>query len=455
LNDSVRQPSARDINTARIREGCDNLRFSEIEMSREVRRAIDGFGFTDLTYIQKKAILPAMSGRDLIGQAPTGSGKTLAFGIPIAERLDVGKGIQALIVCPTRELTLQDTGVLKDLCRHRGIKVTPVYGGAAIEPQIKRLKKCEVVVGTPGRLLDHLRRGTLKLDGVRILVLDEADRMVDMGFIDDIRKIIRATPRKRQTLLFSATITRPVHRLSEHFMRNTMVIEPEGKIDAPEIEQSYIEVKDEEKFQLLLALIVMENPESAIIFTNTKVQADLIANNLLANNQNALAIHGDLKQARREAVMEEFRAGNLRFLVATDVASRGLDIPAVSHIFNYDIPDDPDDYIHRIGRTARAGAKGRAICLLSPFDHDNMRNLHQIHPDLASERIEFDSSKYTSLDTSMRSKFMRRARVPRRKTGRWGPGRGGPRRGGPRRRGPERKDQRRGPPKRFGPKKRR
>lgn len=417
-------------------------------MSREVRRAIDGFGFTDLTYIQKKAILPAMSGRDLIGQAPTGSGKTLAFGIPIAERLDAGSGIQALIVCPTRELTLQDSGVLKDLCRYRGIKVATVYGGAPIEPQIKKLKKCEVVVGTPGRLLDHMRRRTLRLDGIRILVLDEADRMVDMGFIDDIRKIIRATPEKRQTMLFSATITRPVHNISERFMRNAMSIESEGTIDKPEIEQSYIEVKDKEKFQLLLALIVMENPEGAIIFTNTKIQADLVANNLLANNQNALAIHGDLRQSKRESVMEEFRAGNLRFLVATDVASRGLDLPIVSHIFNYDIPDDPDDYIHRIGRTARAGAKGRAISLLSPFDHDNMRNLHQIHPELSGETIEFDPSRYAPIDSSMRSKFMRSARVPQR---RGGPRRGGPRRGPPRREGRPRSGER----KRFSPKKRR
>ncbi|MEE8403394.1 MAG: DEAD/DEAH box helicase, partial [Candidatus Hydrothermarchaeaceae archaeon] len=408
--------------------------------------AIDGFGFTDLTYIQEKAILPAMSGRDLIGQGPTGSGKTLAFGIPIAERLDAGKGIQALIVCPTRELTLQDAGVLKDTCRYRGIKVATIYGGTPIEPQIKSLKSCEVVVGTPGRLLDHLRRGTLKLNGIRILVLDEADRMVDMGFIDDIRKIIRATPEKRQTMLFSATITKPVHNISQRFMRNTMIIKPESGIDAPEIEQSYIEVKDSEKFQLLLALIVKENPEMGIIFTNMKVRADLIANNLLANNQNALALHGDLTQFKRETVMEEFRAGNLRFLVATDVASRGLDIPAVSHIFNYDVPDDPDDYVHRIGRTARAGRKGRAICLLSPSDHDNMRNLHQIHPDLAAEKIEFDLSKYSPLDTSLRSKFMRRTKVPRRRGGpRRGPPRMGPRPGGPRRGGPVR-----GPPrKRF------
>ncbi len=418
------------------------MKFSEIEMSPEVRRAIDGFGFTDLTYIQEKAILPAMSGRDVIGQAPTGSGKTLAFGIPIADRLEKGKGIGALIVCPTRELALQVTEVLGDICRHKGITVTAVYGGAAIEPQLRSLRKSEVVVGTPGRLLDFIRRRALRLNGVRILVLDEADRMLDMGFIDDIRKIIRETPKNRQTLLFSATVTRPVHRIAQRFMNNTLVIESESGTDAPEIEQSYIEVKDNEKFQLLLALIVMENPDGAIIFTNMKVQADLVANNLLANNQNALALHGDLSQFKRDSVMEEFRSGNLRFLVATDVASRGLDIPAVSHIFNYDIPDDPDDYVHRIGRTARAGRKGRAISLLSPSDHDNMRNLHQVHPDLTCERVEFDPSKYSPLDRSMRSKFMRRSKVPRRRGGPW---RGPPRRGGPRRGPPPRGRERRGP----------
>ncbi len=397
-------------------------------MSPEVKRAIDGFGFTDLTYIQEKAILPAMEGRDVIGQAPTGSGKTIAYGIPIAERLKKRNGIQALIVCPTRELTLQVTGVLKDICRHRGIMAVPVYGGTAIRPQVKDLKRCEIVVGTPGRLLDLIRRKDLVLNRIHILVIDEADRMLDMGFIDDVRKIINATPIKRQTLLFSATISRPVHQLSRRFMRNTLIIKSEGTIDTPEIEQTYIEVKNKEKFQLLLSLIVSEDPDRAIIFTNTKVQADLVANNLLTNNQNALALHGDLSQFKREAVMEEFREGNLRFLVATDVASRGLDIPAVSHIFNYDVPDDPDDYVHRIGRTARAGRKGRAICLLSPSDHENMRNLHKLHPDLSGERVEFDPAKYTSLDTSMRSKFMRKAKVPRRRRG---PG-GGPMRKGPR-----------------------
>lgn len=395
-------------------------------MSPEVRRAIDGFGFTDLTYIQEKAIFPAMSGRDVIGQAPTGSGKTLAFGIPIAERLEKGKGIQALVICPTRELALQDMKVLKDICQHIGANVVPVYGGTPLGPQVRDVATCEVVVGTPGRLLDLIRRGTLRLNRVRTLVLDEADRMLDMGFIDDIRKIIRATPEKRQTLLFSATMSKPVQRISQRFMRDALLIEPEGRTDAPEIEQSYVEVKDNEKFQLLLALIMMEDPDRAIIFTNMKIHADLVANNLMANDQNALALHGDLSQFKREAVMEEFREGNLRFLVATDVASRGLDIPAVSHIFNYDIPKDPDDYVHRIGRTARAGRKGRAISLLSPSDHDNMRNLHQIHPELAAESVELDLSKYASLDRTMRSEYMKGTKAPQK--------RGGPRRGprGPR-----------------------
>jgi len=389
------------------------LKFNDLNLTQEVGKAIDDMGFETTTYIQGKVLPLALQGKDVIGQAPTGSGKTLAFAIPIAEMVTPGQGVQALVICPTRELTLQVTEVMRETCKYRELNVLPVYGGVAIQPQIEGLKRSEIVVGTPGRLLDHMRRGTLRLDRIRILVLDEADRMLDMGFINDIQQIVRRTPRNRQTLFFSATIPKPIRRFSQRFMKDPIHIKPNGSEDKPKINQSYIEVSDEHKFQLLLALIESHKPESAIIFCNTKIEADLLANNLKENNIRALAIHGDLSQARRDRVMEDFRRGEIKFLVATDVASRGLDIPHVSHVYNYDIPQDPDDYVHRIGRTARAGREGIAVCLLSPSDHNNMRNLHQKHPDLGPEEFDFDPYSYPSMNRSLRSKFPRRGYHPK------------------------------------------
>lgn len=389
-------------------------------------------GFSEPTYIQAKVIPPALEGKDVIGQAPTGSGKTVAFAVPIAETVKRGAGVQALVVCPTRELTLQVAGVLKDVTKYQGLTVSPIYGGVSLNPQREALRQTEVVVGTPGRLLDHIHRGSLRLAGVRILVLDEVDRMLDMGFIDDVRRIITFTARDRQTMFFSATIPGPVRRLAERFMRDPLLFEPIDEAEKPKVDEYYIEVPEEHKFQLLLALIDYENPPSAIIFCNTKIMADLLGQGLWRNGVNAAAIHGDLTQDRREKVMREFRAGRLKILVATDVASRGLDIYGISHIFNYDIPEDPTDYVHRIGRTARAGRTGKAISLLSPYSHDAMRHLHELHPGIGPRTFEFDPEAYQGLDLS---------RVPRPRRDfhpRGGRGGGGPRRGGfgPRGRGP-------------------
>jgi len=399
------------------------LKFEELKLKEEVAKAISDFGFSETTSIQARVIPPALEGRDVIGEAPTGSGKTLAFAIPIAEKIKRDAGVQALVVTPTRELALQVSEVIAKTTRYLRIRVATVYGGVAIEPQIRELRSAGVVVGTPGRLLDHLRRGTLKLGKVKILVLDEADRMLDMGFIEDVQRIIRHTPRERQTLLFSATIPPEIKRLASRFMRSYLHIRNVEE-DKPEIEECFIEVREGEKFQLLQALLEAEKPESAIIFCNTKIVASIVAANLAKHGMSVAAIHGDLSQAKRERVMNSFRAEKLRILVATDVAARGIDIPAVSHIFNYDIPDNGDDYTHRIGRTARGGAKGKAFCLLSPSHHDNMRRVHSAFPHI--ERREFDAelSRYPALDYRLGRLLPRKGRrsfsrsFPRRRGGR-------------------------------------
>jgi ATP-dependent RNA helicase DeaD len=383
------------------------LKFEDLNLKKEVARALEGFGFSEATWIQARVIPPALEGRDVIGEAPTGSGKTLAFAIPIAEKVDGSGGVQALVVTPTRELALQVSGVIAELTRFLGVQVATVYGGVALEPQLRELKSAGIVVGTPGRLLDHMRRGTLRLGKVRVLVLDEADRMLDMGFIEDVQRIIRSTPRSRQTLLFSATIPPPVRRLAARFMRSYLHIRTQEN-DKPEIEEGFVEVRDGEKFQLLLALLEAEEPRSAIVFCNTKLMASVLAANLKRHGVGAAAIHGDLSQARRERVMADFRSGRLRVLVATDVAARGIDIPAVSHVFNYDIPASADDYTHRIGRTARAGAKGKALCLLSPSQHDDMRRVHRSFPHIARREFEADLSRYPALDHRL-------GRLPRRR----------------------------------------
>ncbi len=371
------------------------MRFEDLKLKEEVARAVAQFGFSRTTWIQAKVIPPALEGRDVIGEAPTGSGKTLAFAIPIAERLNGSNNVQALVVTPTRELALQVSGVLARTMRYMGVRVATVYGGVAIEPQIRELRSAGVVVGTPGRLLDHLRRGTLRLDRVKVLVLDEADRMLDMGFIEDVRRIIKRTPGSRQTLLFSATIPPQVKHLARRFMRNHVHIRSRG--DKPEIEECFIEVREGEKFQLLLALLERERPSSAIVFCNTKQMASILAANL-RRHVSAAAIHGDMTQAKREHVMRRFRAGELRILVATDVAARGIDIPRVSHVFNYDIPSSADDYTHRIGRTARGGARGKAFCLLAPSQHDSMRRVHRSFPHIARRDFEAELSRYPALD---------------------------------------------------------
>lgn len=363
------------------------MRFEEMNIGPSVLKAIREQRYERPTEIQGAVIPRAMGGEDVIGCSATGSGKTAAFAIPILEKLEGKGGIQALILAPTRELALQIAAMVGALGRYRGVEVLPVYGGQPMRAQISALRRTEVVVGTPGRLLDHLRRGTMSLGKVRTLVIDEADRMLDMGFLPDVEAIIRETPRSRQTMLFGATMPEEVQRLGRRHMRNPVYFSAEHKEEKPKIEQACIEVAQEEKFQALLALLERENPSSAIIFCNTKRMTGNLARQISKSRFQACAVHGDLTQNQRERAIRDFREGEPGILVATDVASRGLDIEGVSHIFNYDIPRNPQDYVHRIGRTGRAGREGKAFSILCPRDLENMMKVERYYHPLARYRL--------------------------------------------------------------------
>ncbi|MBN1455590.1 MAG: DEAD/DEAH box helicase [Methanomicrobia archaeon] len=350
--------------------------FGKLGIIEPILKSIEEAKFERPTEIQRKAIPPILEGRDVIAGASTGSGKTLAFAAAIIEKSEKGAGIQALVLTPTRELAQQVAAALGDFSRYKPLRIVAVFGGVSINPQMEQLRTADVVVGTPGRILDHLRRGTLDLRGVTTLVLDEADRMLDMGFIDDVEQIIRKCPRKRQTLLFSATITSEVARLARRYMNEQVEIAAEQYVDPGKLTQFYYDVLDERmKFSVLVHLLEHEKAGLVMVFCNTRHNTDFVANNLRAVGVDALAIHGGLTQDKRNTVMKQFHAQRVCVLVCTDVAARGLDIPGISHVYNYDIPGDSNDYIHRIGRTARAGEEGCAISILTPSDYDNFRRV--------------------------------------------------------------------------------
>jgi ATP-dependent RNA helicase DeaD len=363
------------------------MRFEEMNIGSPVLRAVREQGYERPTEIQGAVIPRALGGADVIGCSATGSGKTAAFAIPLLEKLERNGGVQALILAPTRELAFQIAATVRALGRHRGIRVLPVYGGQPMKAQIAALGRVEVVVGTPGRLLDHLRRGTLHLGKVQTLVIDEADRMLDMGFLPDVEAILRETPQSRQTMLFSATLPEEVQRLGRRHMRNPVSLSAESREEKPKIEEVCIEIAQEGKFQALLTLLKRENPSSAIIFCNTKRMASHLARKISRGRFRACAVHGNLSQNQRERALRGFREGEPGILVATDVASRGLDIEGVSHIFNYDIPRNPQDYVHRIGRTGRAGREGKAFSLLCPRDRENLRKVERYCHSLTRDRL--------------------------------------------------------------------
>ncbi|MCD6330638.1 MAG: DEAD/DEAH box helicase [Thermoplasmata archaeon] len=347
------------------------MEFERMEIDEKILNLLKEDGIFAPTEIQRLALPVIKDGKDAIVQSETGSGKTLAFAIPIIERV-VGQ-MEALIITPTRELANQIEEVFKKYSRN--MVIANIHGGVAIQPQIKILRKANIVVATPGRLLDHIRRNTINLSNIKFLVIDEADRMLDMGFIEDIEKVISKLPRKRQTIMLSATIPYEIKRLAKKFMKHAMHVENGKIVSKNYLEQFYCEAMPKEKFSMLLNLIRKEKPEKALIFTNTRIMAETLAKKLTALGYNAKALHGGLTQSRRDKITEEFRHGKIELLCATDVASRGLDIKSISHIFNYDVPNYPDDYIHRIGRTARAGSKGKAITILCSSSHNAFRRI--------------------------------------------------------------------------------
>ena len=326
-------------------------------------------GFEEPSPIQELTIPLALEGKDVIGQAQTGTGKTAAFGLPTLDKIDTSRHVvQALVIAPTRELAVQGQEELFRFGREKGVKVRSVYGGSSIEKQIKALRSgAHIVVGTPGRLLDLIKRKALKLDHVETLILDEADEMLNMGFLEDIEAIISRVPENRQTLLFSATMPEAIKRIGVKFMYDPEHVRVAAKeLTTDLVDQYYIRVKEQEKFDTMTRLIDVERPELAIVFGRTKRRVDELTRGLKLRGYRAEGIHGDLDQGKRLRVLRDFKNDNIDILVATDVAARGLDISGVTHVYNYDIPQDPESYVHRIGRTGRAGKHGQSVTFVVP-----------------------------------------------------------------------------------------
>ena len=351
--------------------------FKELGMSTEIVRALEENGFDMPFPIQETAIPSILKGIDVIGQAHTGTGKTAAFSLPILSRLKRNGPVQALIVAPTRELAVQITIEINKFAKYINIKAASIYGGQSMNLQLDQLKRgVQIVVATPGRLIDHLKRGSIQLDDVRFVVLDEADRMLDMGFIDDIKFILFYVSEDRQTCLFSATMPHEILRLAHDYMKEPQEIRlNEEELSLDTIDQSYLIVHDKEKFKHLCNFIRKRDHKQTIVFAATKQRTQRLAAELKQEGFKAITIHGDLSQKQRDIAMYRFKKGNEDILVATDIAARGIDVPAIGHVINYDIPEDPLMYFHRIGRTARAGGTGRAISLVS---QDRVENFGRI-----------------------------------------------------------------------------
>ncbi|MBR9706143.1 DEAD/DEAH box helicase [Candidatus Pacearchaeota archaeon] len=344
-------------------------------------------GFDTPTEIQEKSIPDIMQGHDVIAGASTGSGKTLAFAAGLIKNTKKEYGIQGLILTPTRELAEQISDELKDFSKPKNLDVISVYGGVSIGNQIKRLEYADIVVGTPGRILDHIGRNSIDLSHVNTLVLDEADRMLDMGFREDVGKIIMNCPGKRQTMLFSATISPDITDLSSRYMKDPVEISATEYVDPTKLSQVFYDVEDNLKYSLLKHLVENEKSKLVMIFCNTRRNVDFVANNLKFMGIEAVPMHGGFTQDKRTKILKSFHSEKVHVLVATDVAARGLDIKEVTHIYNYDIPDNVKDYTHRIGRTARAGKEGNVINILASRDYDNFRNLMK-NDDFKIKRLE-------------------------------------------------------------------
>ena len=362
-----------DVRAPRPAEG-----FRQLNLSDQTLLALGAMGYVEPTPIQEQAIPAMIEGRDVVGQAQTGTGKTAAFGVPLVEWLDpTVPAVQAIVLVPTRELANQVAKELTHICAGSGLKVVPIFGGARMGPQLEALAAgTQIVVGTPGRIQDHMQRGTLRLDSVRIAVLDEADEMLDIGFADDMERILRRTPKERRTALFSATMPPFIRRMIARYMRNPVRIsvQPEAAtVDT--IDQVYYEVSERDKVDGLMELLESKHLTRVLVFRRTQVGVDRLADALKRRGISAMAIHGGLRQRERDRVMHAFRSGELRVLVATNVAARGLDINEVSHVVNYDFPQSTEEYIHRIGRTGRAGREGTAVTFVSEWDFDDFAQM--------------------------------------------------------------------------------
>ncbi|MCG7340036.1 DEAD/DEAH box helicase [Staphylococcus sp. ACRSN] len=354
--------------------------FKELGISDKVVETLEAIGFTEATPIQADSIPLALEGKDVLGQAQTGTGKTGAFGIPLIEKVMGKEGVQALILAPTRELAMQVAESIKEFSKGLNVQVVTVFGGMPIDRQIKALKKGpQIVVGTPGRVIDHLNRRTLKTNDIHTLILDEADEMMNMGFIDDMKFIMDKIPAsQRQTMLFSATMPKAIQTLVQQFMKSPSIVKTMNNENSnPQIEEFYTIVKELEKFDTFTNFLDVHQPELAIVFGRTKRRVDELTSALISKGYKAEGLHGDITQAKRLEVLKKFKNDQLDILVATDVAARGLDISGVSHVYNFDIPQDTESYTHRIGRTGRAGKEGIAITFVNPIEMDYIRQIEQ------------------------------------------------------------------------------
>lgn len=382
--------------------------FKDLGINTGIEKVLAEGGITSPTPIQERSISEILSGRDLVAQAQTGTGKTLAFLLPMIQKMNLDKkDIQGLIITPTRELALQITNEAKKLAKARDIKILAVYGGQDVEAQIKKLKNgVHLIIATPGRLLDHIRRGNIDLGKLSYLVLDEADEMLRMGFLDDVEKIIVGTPKARQTMLFSATIPNEVRSLSKRFMKDPLQIEIAAKNETlDEIEQIVIETSDRRKLDNLCSLIDEYRPYLAIVFCRTKRRVKSLNEELLYRGYNSEELHGDLSQAKRERVVKSFRKAELQILVATDIVSRGIDVEGVTHVVNYDIPENVDSYIHRIGRTGRIGNLGMAITFVTDRDKEDFALIkRKLKADIGKKEMKKEKLQPRSKDKKAKEK---------------------------------------------------